>query len=144
MLKKLLSVVLVGIFAVLTVSCSLSDDTVAKVGKYEISKAEFEKQLERKFPEKETYTDVPKEEKMKILDQMLMQKYKLAEAYDFKLDEDASIITNFESHKEQLYAKKYFEKFIVDKLVSEKDLRETFDLQKDQIRVSHILISYKG
>ncbi|MGD9899634.1 MAG: peptidylprolyl isomerase, partial [Calditrichaceae bacterium] len=74
----------------------------------------------------------------------LMQKYKLTEAYDYKLDEDASIITNFESHKEQLYAKKYFEKFIVDKLVSEKDLRETFDLQKDQISVSHILISYKG
>ncbi|MGD9486636.1 MAG: peptidylprolyl isomerase [Calditrichaceae bacterium] len=144
MLKRLMSIVMVGIFALLAASCSLSDDTVAKVGNYAISKVEFEEQLKRKFPEKESYIDVPKEEKMKILDQMLMQKLKLTDAYDSKLQEDGAIITNFESHKENLYAKKYFEKIVVDKLVTEEELRASFDLQKDRINVSHILISYKG
>ncbi len=122
----------------------LSDNTVAKVGKFDISVDDFKEELAKRFTKKESYADVDSTMKMEVLDRMIQNDLFLNKAYDEGLNHDPQIKEEFEKRKESVIGNKFYERNVVDKLISEKDLREAFDKKKYEVRASHILIAYKG
>ena len=122
----------------------ISDDTVAKVGKFEISVADYKSELAKKFSKKESYADVDSSLKMDILNNMIEGKLFLNEAYDQDLDEDPAIMGEFTKRKESIIGNKYYERNVVDIVISEEDLQNAFNRKKEEVKASHVLIGFKG
>lgn len=125
-------------------ACGLSDDTVAKVGGSKISVEYFKFQLSKRYPGKAVFTDVDSATKATLLNRLVLNKLKTNAAYDAGLDEDPSFKNEFNNQKARVIGNKFFEKSIVDKLISEQDLRNSFEKKKEEVKASHILISFQG
>ncbi len=134
------------LFLILTVfsSCDWNSNTIAEVGSIKITKDEYKYLLTKRYGEKESYKDVPKTEKDAIIDQIIIRKLKLNLAYDKGLDKDEKIVLDYKNRKNQMIGNLYFEKVIIDKLFPESKVRKEFEMAKNEIKASHILISFKG
>ena len=143
-MRKVLSLIVFAILMVYISGCGLSEDTVAKVGNQKITVEEFKKELAKRYPNRESYTDVDSSAKYSLLNRMIDSKRKLAAAYDQGLDNDDIVLLEVRRQKEKMLMNKYYEKMIVDKMISEDDIREAFDKQKEEVKASHILIGYSG
>ncbi len=143
-MRKVLSLLMLAILAVYFSGCGLSEDTVAKVGNQKITVEEFKKELAKRYPNKESFTDVDSSAKYSVLNRMIDSKRKLAAAYDQGLDNDEKVLLDVRHQKEKMLMNKYYEKMIVDKMISEDEIREAFEKQKEEVRASHILIAYAG
>ncbi|HID39275.1 MAG TPA: hypothetical protein EYP36_07150, partial [Calditrichaeota bacterium] len=143
-MRKILSLVVFVFLAVYISGCGLSDDTVAKVGNQKITVEEFKKELAKRYPNKESFADVDSSAKYAVLNRMIESKRKLAAAYDQGLDNDEEVLLELRRQKEKMLMNKFYEKMIVDKMISEDEIREAFDKQKEEVKASHILIAYAG
>jgi parvulin-like peptidyl-prolyl isomerase len=124
--------------------CGISDDAVAKVGGSEIKVDQFKTELGRRFRGKTSFADVDSTQKMTILNRMILTQLKVNAAYDLNLDEDESLQNELDDQKGRLLGNRYFEKIIVDKLISEEDIKASFEKQKEEVKASHILLSFIG
>lgn len=124
--------------------CGLSEDTVAKVGDIKISVQDFKHELSKSFPNRDSYAEVDSATKRLTLNRMINQALKVNDAFELGLEDRADFKNEVENQKARLLGNKYFERVIVDKLISEQDLRDMFEKQKDEVKVSHILIAFKG
>ena len=124
--------------------CSMAEDTVAKVGDTQITAAAFKQSLSRRFSEKESYADVDSATKMNVLNSMILRELKALAARDLGLHKDDKFVAEGKMQKARILGNKYFEKVIVDKLLPEDELRADYDMQKEQIKASHILLGFKG
>ncbi len=122
----------------------ISDDTVAKVGKFEITVDDYKNELSKRFSNKESYADVDSSLKMDILNRMIEEKLFLNEAYDQDINEDPVIMGEYKKRKEGIIGDKYYEKNVVDKVISEDELKEAYNKNKEEVKASHVLIAYKG
>lgn len=125
-------------------SCSLSDDTVAKVGGSTISAKVYKQNLSRRFGPKNSYAEVDSAVKMSLLNKMILNKMKAMDGEKLGLENDKSYAADVKMLKSRMLSNRYFEKLIVDKLIPESELRAEFDKSKEQVKASHILIAYKG
>jgi parvulin-like peptidyl-prolyl isomerase len=137
-----LLIVLLGL--VLINGCGLSDDTVAKVGGSKITVDEFKFQLGKRYPGKGTFTNVDSVTKISMINRLVNIKMKVNAALELGLDNEAAFKTELKNQSSRMIGQKYFERVIVDKLISEKELRVEFDRRKEEVRASHILISFQG
>lgn len=125
-------------------SCSLSEDTVAKVGNKTITADIYKQHLARRFSQKESYTTVDSAAKYAVLDHIILNELKAQAAKDMDLDQDPEFQAELKNQKSRVMGSRYFEKTIVDKLFPEEAIRAEFEKQKQQMKASHVLISYKG
>lgn len=124
--------------------CGLSDDTVAVVGGTTITKEAFKQALSRRYSKKDSYASVDSSAKMAILNNLIERELKANAAHDMGLDDDPGFKGEFKAQEARILGNRYFEKVIVDKLFPESVIRDEFDKQKEQVKASHVLISYKG
>jgi parvulin-like peptidyl-prolyl isomerase len=141
-----ISVKLLAILAIIALAAcqKLSDNTVAKVGRFEITADDYKNQLSRRFGQKESYAEVDSAVKRDILNRMIEEKLYLNEAYDRGLNNAPEIKDELKRQIDASIGNKFYERNVVDKLISEKELRDTYEKNKIQVRASHVLIAYKG
>jgi len=143
-MRKVLPVIVLTMLVLYLGGCGLSDDTVAKVGNQTITVDEFTRELAKRYPDKTSYTDVDSTAKFALLNRMIETKRKLAAAYDMGLDEDEEVLLELRRQTEKMLMNKYYEKMIVDKMVSEEQIRDAFEKQKEEVKASQRLIAYVG
>ncbi len=134
-----------GAVLILINSCGMDDTTVAKVGDLKITRSEFESRLNQRGRNAQK-ADATRDSvrKATLLNRMIEEKLKINAAYDMNLDEDEKILGSMKGRKSRLVGNKYFERIVVDQLISEQELKEAFNKQKEEVKASHILIAYKG
>lgn len=142
-MKRWLSIVAILIVGLLAFSCQMSDNTVAKVGKQTITVDDFKFALKRRFPGR-SLAKIDSAQRWSILNYMIGKYRQANDALDLKLDTSRVYQSDLENFKARLIGNKYFERVIVDKMISEKQLRDNFERQKEEVKAQHILISYKG
>ncbi|NOX88038.1 MAG: hypothetical protein GXO77_03360 [Calditrichaeota bacterium] len=142
-MKKLLAIFTLIIIGYLTYSCGLSEDTVAKVGKKTITLDDYKFVLQRRFPQK-PLAKIDSSQRMSILNYMIKKYLQANDAIDLKLDTTRIYQTELAEYTARLIGNKYFERVIVDKMISEDQLRKNFEQQREEVKARHILISYKG
>ncbi len=142
-MKKLLAIFTLIIIGYLTYSCGLSEDTVAKVGKKTITLDDYKFVLQRRFPQK-PFAKIDSSQRMSILNYMIKKYLQANAAIDLKLDTTRIYQTELAEYRARLIGNKYFERVIVDKMISEDQLRKNFEQQREEVKARHILISYKG
>jgi len=141
MYKFLTVVFLLTNFIVLN-NCSLSDDTVAKVGGQEIKISEYKNALKKRFPGKENYTQVDSAAKMQVLNDLIEKKRKIAAAYDMNIDQDKEFKDVINERKEQAVFNRYIENMVVDSVIDLAKVEEYLEKMKIEIKASHILIKF--
>jgi len=124
-------------------SCGLSDDTVAKVGSYEIKLDEYQKMLKQRFPNKEL-AQLDSAAKTQVLNQLVEYQQKLQAARSMKLDRDAEILNEVDSQKKRMLYSNYYERVIVDSIIDLNAVQEYLDKIKEEVKASHVLITFKG
>ena len=124
--------------------CDWDSNTIAEVGALKISKDDFKDSLVKRYGEKNSYKDVAQIDKNTIMDQLVIRKLKLNSAYDQGLDKDEKIFREYNKRKAQMIGNFYFERMVIDKLFPENRVRKEHDMLKEEIKASHVLISYKG
>lgn len=143
-MKRWISGLVLITMILLTFGCQkLSNDTVAKVGKLTITKDDFKFVLQRRFPGK-ALAKIDSAQRKSILNYMINKYLQANAALDLKLDTMMVFRSDLENFKARLVGNKYFERVIVDKMIPEKELRDTFERQKEEVKAQHILIQYKG
>ncbi|MCB0282241.1 MAG: peptidylprolyl isomerase [Calditrichae bacterium] len=125
-------------------SCSTGPDSVATVGNLQVTADELKSQLSRRFPDKENYQDVAITEKNQMLDQLILRKLRLNEAYEQGIDKDNTIVNDYEKRKGQMLSNRYFEKVVIDNLFPETLIRSEFEKTKTEVKARHVLISFKS
>jgi len=123
-------------------ACSLDENTVAVVGDFKISKDEFKTQLAKQYGKKESYKSISLDDKKKLLDQLILRKQKLNEAFDKGYDNDQKIQEELAVRKRQMLTSLYYEKNIIDVLAPDSQVKSEFEKTKYEINASHVLISF--
>ncbi len=143
-MKRWTSAIVLLLIVLLAFGCQkLSENTVAKVGKLSITKDDFKFTLQRRFPGK-PLAEIDSSQRKGILNYMINKYLQANAALDLKLDTMMVYRSDLENYKARLVGNKYFERVIVDKMIPEKELRDNFEKQKEEIKAQHILIQYKG
>ena len=124
-------------------SCD-SGDYVAKVGDLKISRQEFIKALETRYSKKENYQDLSYESKQEILNMLIDRSLKLNDAYDRNLDKDSAVVAEIKRYHERLMGSRYYEKHIIDQIITKENLNKYIENQKTEVNASHILITHSG
>lgn len=124
-------------------SCD-SGKYVAKVGQEKISQAEFVNALETRYSKRENYQDLAYDSKIEILNSVIDKKLKLNAAYDRNLDQDSIIVREVNMFRDRLVSSRYYEKYVIDYLVSKKTLDIYIENQRNEIKASHILLTHSG
>jgi len=124
--------------------CGMSDDTVATVGGTKISANAFKQTLSRRYSKKDSYASVDSAAKMTMLNNMIERELKANAGHDMGLDSDPSFQGEYKAQEARVLGNRYFERVVVDKLFPESVIRAEFEKQKEQVKASHVLISYKG
>ena len=122
-------------------SCD-SGDYVATVGDLEISRPEFIKALETRYSSKENYQDLSYESKREILNMLIDRSLKLNDAYNRNLDKDSVVVAEIRRYQERLMGSRYYEKHIIDQIITKENLNKYIENQKTEVNASHILITY--
>ena len=143
-MKKFLSLLLaVIVLALYLAYCGTKEEVVATVGKLDITKSQFVKEMIRYHGEKPNYQDIDLDRKKTILNTMIKKKLKLLEAYDTDLDHDKEIVNSIESYRKRIIINKYYEKVIVEQVVPSKVVDEYLQRQGVEMRTTQILIGFK-
>ena len=136
------NLIIVSIISCLHLHCAQKEDIVAEVGAYTISKSEIVDLLKRKYPKQHSFTDVDISVKKDLLEPLILNKLYLNEGYKKGLNDDPEFINNFENFQMRIIGSKYFERTIVDKLISEQMLEDALAKQGVELKASHIMIAY--
>jgi len=141
---RIISVLIIAAVFTFMSSCSLSEDTVASVGDAKITVEQFKQKLKKRNPSQTSFTSVDSSAKISVLNQMITEQLKANAAKDLNLDETEDYKSHMRSREGQIIGQKYFEVKVVDELFPEEVLRELYEKQKDEVKVSHILIGFRG
>ena len=141
---RIISVLIIAAVFTFMSSCSLSEDTVASVGDAKITVEQFKQKLKKRNPSQTSFTSVDSSAKISVLNQMITAQLKANAAKDLNLDETEDYKSHMRSREGQIIGQKYFEVKVVDELFPEEVLRELYEKQKDEVKVSHILIGFRG
>ncbi len=74
---------------------------------------------------------------------MILKKLKLNSAFDQKLNEDPELVDGVSRYENSLIQKRYYERMVIDRIVSASDIEEFLVNQRLEMTASHILISYR-
>ncbi len=143
-MRRILSTILVLISMICIFSACDSNDYVADVGRLKISKQEYLKALETRYSKKENYQDLANDKKMEILNTLIEKTQKLNDAYDRDLDQDSIIVSETRKYRDKLLVSRYYERHIIDQIISADDLNTYIENQRTEVNASQILITHSG
>jgi parvulin-like peptidyl-prolyl isomerase len=123
--------------------CQRGPEEIARVGSLVISSDDIKTALNSRYPEKENYRDLDLAKKEEILNNLIRNKLKLNAAYAEGLDVEKKIVKNIEEYRDKLIISRYHEKIVIDQLVPPEEVERFINNQKYEIKVSHILITYR-
>jgi parvulin-like peptidyl-prolyl isomerase len=127
------------------IQCALQDeDIVVTVGDLTITDTQIRDVLKVKYPEQENYKDIDLEKKKEILEPLIKKSLRVNAAYKLGLENDAKFKRALDDQKMRIMGSKYYEKEIVDKLVSETEVEKVLIRKGVELKASHILIGFKG
>ena len=121
--------------------CTQKEDTVAVVGSYTIPVSDIVELLKRKYPNQNSFSEVDISVKKDLLEPLIIRKLYLNEGYNKGLDNDPVFKKNYENFQMRVIGSKYFERTIIDQLVSEDMLSEALAKQGEELKASHIMIA---
>jgi len=143
---RLLSVMSVYFMLVLTPSFAKASDVIAKVGRAKITNEALQKRIAQ-FPAQSQEYVSKKENKEKILDQIIDEEVLYQKARKLRLHRDPEYKAQIENAQRQLLIASLIREQVDKKVdVSETDLRAYYDSNKDQFasfkqrKLSHILL----
>jgi len=128
--------------SLLLIQCTQKEESVAEVGSFTISKSDIVELLKRKYPNQSSFADVDVSVKKDLLEPLILRKLYLNEGIEKGYDEDPNFKFNFRNFQMRIIGSKYFERVVVDKIVSEDMLNEALAKQGVELKASHILISH--
>lgn len=134
---------ILALAVMLLASCGQQADVVATVGKFKITKDELRKELKKRFPQQKNTNGIDQERKQDVLDKLVTKYLKINEAYALGLENDPQLVSQLENRERNLLGNKYYERVIVDKLISSKEIEDYQSKQGVEIKATHILIGYK-
>ena len=135
-----LSIVLLTALVIFT-GCGKKDKTVAKVGDFVITASEFKDGFISRYRTEENAQKQSFKERMEFLDTIIDKKLKIADAYAKGLDKSEDIVQAGKEAQERIAVQqKLFEVEIVDKIITEKSLKEYYGKMGEEIQARHILV----
>jgi len=123
-------------------NCKEERDIVAKVGSLVITKEEFISELKIVYPHITNTQDISFEKKEKVLDRIIIKKQKVNAALDIDLDEDMDFKNDVKNYENRLIGNKYYEIFIIDKLVPKEEVSDYLERQGTELKATHILVGH--
>ncbi len=129
---------------VLMAGCKMSSDTIATIGNQKITKSEFNDMLARRHAGQRSAQKISIEEKKNILNQMLEQRMKIEEALNAGYKDSVMQSNRYKFYMMRMEGQAFFNHYVKEALVPEKDVKNYFEKQKELIDVAHVLIGFKG
>jgi peptidyl-prolyl cis-trans isomerase SurA len=115
---------------------SSSKPTVlAKIGKYDLSLEEFERQFIRNNGGEAAAARSTKDERQEFLELLIKYRLKVHEARAKGYDKDAEIVKELQEYRNSLAIPYFTERALIDPKI-----RELHELQKEEIRAAHVLV----
>lgn len=142
-MSRLITFFLMATTLIYITSCGLSEDTIAKVGGQKITLEEFKQQLKQRFPGK-ALAEIDSSGKMQVLNRMIENQQRLSAARAMNLDKDKDLLSEVENQKKRMVYSKYYEHMIVDSLIDLQRVADYLDKIKEEIKASHVLVSFQG
>lgn len=118
------------------------DETVAIVGDKVITLSELRERFGKVVQDVE-YDSASDSLKMAQLDNLINDKIFLIDAYNKNYDQDSVMVSRLNNNLKTAIANKVFEKEVTDYLVPEAEVKEQYEMQKKEIRISDILLRYQ-
>jgi parvulin-like peptidyl-prolyl isomerase len=87
--------------------------------------------------------DVDSASKMRLLNQIVDRRRKIAVAYDMGLDDEEPVLNAVDNQKEKITFSKYFENMVVDSVIDLAKVEEHLEQIKTEIKANHILIKFQ-
>jgi parvulin-like peptidyl-prolyl isomerase len=141
-MRRILALIVIIVAGIMVMYSCDSGSYVAKVGREKISRAEFVNALETRYSKRENYQDLSYESKVEILNSLIEKKLKLNAAYDRNLDQDSMIVQEVNMFRDRLVSSRYYEKHVIDRLVSEPTLEIYIENQRNEVKATHILLTH--
>lgn len=123
--------------------CSLDSDKVATVGNSDITVDDFKEMLKNRYPNVEDLNSIELKKKKEVLTQAIQKKLKVLAALDMNLEDDPEILAGIKKQEENLLGQKFFEVVIVDKLITEDEIKEYIRKQGYELEATFVLIGHK-
>ena len=124
------------------IQCGKQEEPIADVGSFSINKSDYIALLKKKYPNQTSFTDIDISIKKDLLEPLIVSKLYLNEAYEKGLDQDPEFKNNLENFQIRMLGSKYFERTIVDKLITQSMLDDAIAKQGVELKASHILIAF--
>jgi len=113
------------------------DTIVATIGKTPITLSEYEK-LYMKSGGTDSAAAVPQEDREKFLDLMVKYRKKLLDAYEQGMDRRPELLSEIQQYKGSLAAS-----YLTDRELVTPAVQKMYDRSREEIRASHILLTFK-
>jgi parvulin-like peptidyl-prolyl isomerase len=121
--------------------CAKKDRIVAKVGSLKIMGEEFKQEFIKRYRSEDAAKRQSFEERKNYLNQMIEKDLMLADAYRKGLDKKEDIVKAADEAQERTAVQQIlYEKEIVDKIITEKALKDYYDKLGEEIHARHILV----
>ena len=143
-MRRILVLILPLFLGFMMIQSCETGENVAKVGHENISRTEFVSALETRYSKRDNYQDLSYESKIDILNSLIEKKLKLNAAYDRDLDQDSMIVDEVNMFRDRLVSSRYYEKYVIDHLVSPKTLDIYIENQRNEVKATHILLTHSG
>ncbi len=130
-------IVLAGLF-----SCKKSPDIIASVGDLDISRADFENILRQRRP-RMMISQIPLDERKKILTDYLEDKAKAMKARDLNYHKDPELQQQVTRREERVLAAKYPEILITDKFVTPEMVQAFAQIQSRKPRMIAVALGFE-
>ncbi len=144
MRKWILTSVLVILTTTSFIHCGKKqEDVVVKVGSLSITSKDVVDLLKRKYPNKDNFIDLDIARKKELLEPLIVTKLRVNAAYDLNLEENEELQKKLANHRLRLIGGRYYERLIIDEIVSSEEVDKSLDRQGVEIKATHILIGHK-
>jgi parvulin-like peptidyl-prolyl isomerase len=132
--------ILIGLF--ITQCAKKDDEVIVEVGSLAIRRAEVLKILKKKYPDQTEFREIDISSKKDLIEPLILTKLRINAAYDLELEEDPEIQKKLVEYRQRVVGSRYFERLIVDRLISENELEEFIERQGIELKASHVLIKF--
>lgn len=133
------------VFAALLLSWALhgcapkaQDTLVARIGTTPITLTDYEKLYVKSNGSRDAGVQATQEEREKFLDLMIKYRLKLTDAYRKGMDKRTDLLSEIQQYKGSLAAS-----YLTDRTLVSPAVRKMYDRTREEIRASHILLTFK-
>ncbi len=142
---KHLGIILIILLALTLIwGCAKKDpNVVAKVGDWTLTTDEFRDIAAKRWGNPENASRKSVDELAELLEEVVINRLKVVDGYNKGLDNDPDVQKEFEKELNRSAISKLYRMEIRDQLISEEEVREFYEKDREEIHASHILLLVK-